>query len=616
MTLPSNSSDNGNSLVLPNDVQLPPTVTPKMLDGRLRRAFLELTPTQMRDVLAEYDDAVNQKGEEIRNRAAYLFGVVKRYKVVHERAAQGGGEFTPQGNLSDRVQTRLDALISSGFCTASDVDAKIKDRMRMLPERDALDAIDEMNGCSRAEIRNFASYFMGIMNKYMKGERKDPRSRGANRARNLRDGQSNNKIDDRFSHYGRTDDQGISPRHRRDGRGDGRDRQSSMRDSDRDHRSRRRSRSRSHSFDSRSRSRSPEYRRRRRSRSRSDSRDRHHSSRRHNRSTRDARTSSHRELNIPSTFGQNQPVMSHMIPPPPPQRPQNMMQPMTMGQQQLLPGQPPQVMIHGGLQRPMQPQQQFVQSIGQIPQLGQGTTDAQLQPFLQQYQQQLLQQQFQQSAPGSNIPQQTLQHMQQLQNYNQNMQQLNQANKMMPGSHTAGLTNMILGQQGPGSQPGNANNLHSLQNQNPDQPILDIFGLADKAAQALSAGRLSQVNPSAASVGSMSNPNFPSLLTPSTLSAPTYQPHQQNTSSSRQQNTATESDLPAMVKYAIQNLRTTGHIESTLDGPLIAMLLRLPENAALSALEIFSSCDLSKMRSKSAYLAGILKKELTKLGLQ
>jgi hypothetical protein len=102
--LPLSSSDNGNSLVLPNGVQLPPTVTPQMIEGRLRRAFLELTPAQMRDVLAEYDDAVIQKGDEIRNRAAYLFGVVKRYKVVHERAAQGGGEYTPQGNLSDRVQ--------------------------------------------------------------------------------------------------------------------------------------------------------------------------------------------------------------------------------------------------------------------------------------------------------------------------------------------------------------------------------------------------------------------------------------------------------------------------------------------------------------------------------
>lgn len=104
ITLPSNPSDNGDSLVLPNGVELPPTVTPQMLEGRLRRAFLDLTPAQMRDVLSEYDEAVNQKGGEIRNRAAYLFGVVKRYQVVRERA-QGGGEFTPQGNhLSEKVQ--------------------------------------------------------------------------------------------------------------------------------------------------------------------------------------------------------------------------------------------------------------------------------------------------------------------------------------------------------------------------------------------------------------------------------------------------------------------------------------------------------------------------------
>ena len=236
-----------------------------------------------------------------------------------------------------------------------------------------------------------------------------------------------------------------------------------------------------------------------------------------------------------------------------------MQQTMTMGQQQQL--LTPQMMVHGGLQRPMQPQQpqQFVQSIGQIPQLGQGTNDAQLQPFLQQYQQQLLQQQFQQSVPGSSMPQPSLQQLQQLQNYTQNMQQLNQAGKMMSGSHVAGLTNMILGQQqqGSGSQPpGNANNnlYSSVQNQNPDQqPLLDIFGLADKAAQALSAGRLPQVNPTAASVGTMSNPNFPPMLNASNLSAPTYQPHQQQSNtSSRQHNTATESDLPVMVKYAIQ----------------------------------------------------------------
>lgn len=240
--------------------------------------------------------------------------------------------------------------------------------------------------------------------------------------------------------------------------------------------------------------------------------------------------------------------MTHMIPPPPPppQRQQNMMQPMTMGQQQIIPGQPPQVMVHGGLQRPMQPPQQFVQSIGQIPH------DPQLQPFLQQYQQQLLQQQYQQSISGSNLPQQSIQHLQQLQNFNQNMQQLNQPGKMMPGAQMAGLTNMILGQQGPGSQTGNSN-MFSLQSQNPGQPPLDIFGLADKAAQALSAGRLPQVNPTA--LGSISNPNFPPLLTPANLSAPSFKSHQQDTSS-RQQNTVTEPDLPMMVQYAIQ-VRTT-----------------------------------------------------------
>lgn len=128
----------------------------------------------------------------------------------------------------------------------------------------------------------------------------------------------------------------------------------------------------------------------------------------------------------------------------------------------------------------------------------------------------------------------------------------------------------------------------SMQNRNPTQTPIDILGLADKAAQAL---RGSQNTMS-------SNPNFP----PPPASAPGRP-------------MTSEKDLPMMVQYAIQNLRTTGHIEQTLDSPPCAMLQRLPEHAALQALEIFSSCDLSKMRNKSAYLSGILKKELIKLGL-
>ena len=97
----SNSFDGGaseDSLRLPDGIQLPPTVTPGMIDGRLRRAFFDLTPSQMREVLTEFDDAVRDKGCQIRNHTAYLFGVVKRYKTTY-----GDSNPIDQGSLSDKV---------------------------------------------------------------------------------------------------------------------------------------------------------------------------------------------------------------------------------------------------------------------------------------------------------------------------------------------------------------------------------------------------------------------------------------------------------------------------------------------------------------------------------
>ena len=45
-----------------------------------------------------------------------------------------------------------------------------KSKIRMLSERDALFAIDELASVERHQIRNFGSYFMGILNRYMRGE--------------------------------------------------------------------------------------------------------------------------------------------------------------------------------------------------------------------------------------------------------------------------------------------------------------------------------------------------------------------------------------------------------------------------------------------------------------
>jgi len=76
----------------------------------------------------------------------------------------------PQGEkLTDQVLARLDLLVQSGYCTSEELDMKVKSKLKMLPESDALNAIDEINAVPRAEIRNFGSYFMGILNRYMRG---------------------------------------------------------------------------------------------------------------------------------------------------------------------------------------------------------------------------------------------------------------------------------------------------------------------------------------------------------------------------------------------------------------------------------------------------------------
>ena len=65
-----------------------------------------------------------------------------------------------------RVLDRLDRLVSTGYCTQAEIDEKLKNKLMMLSEDDALGAIDEMNAIQRSEIRQFAGYFMGIMNRY------------------------------------------------------------------------------------------------------------------------------------------------------------------------------------------------------------------------------------------------------------------------------------------------------------------------------------------------------------------------------------------------------------------------------------------------------------------
>ncbi|KAG7349736.1 hypothetical protein IV203_012333 [Nitzschia inconspicua] len=71
---------------LPKGVTLPKTVKDDALSGRLLETLQSLPLQLINDALQEYDDAVQTKGNSIRNHSAYLFGVIKRYVSVQERA--------------------------------------------------------------------------------------------------------------------------------------------------------------------------------------------------------------------------------------------------------------------------------------------------------------------------------------------------------------------------------------------------------------------------------------------------------------------------------------------------------------------------------------------------
>lgn len=158
---------------LPAGAIIPDSVSDDLLEGRLMDTLRSLPVQLINDSLQEYDDAVQVKGGAIRNHGAYLFGVIKRYVSVQDRASKGGegSGILPMGHdLTPNVHHRLQMLVLDGFCTQEEMNEKVKSKIRMLSEKDALFAIDELSGVSRSQIRNFGSYFMGILNRYMRGE--------------------------------------------------------------------------------------------------------------------------------------------------------------------------------------------------------------------------------------------------------------------------------------------------------------------------------------------------------------------------------------------------------------------------------------------------------------
>ena len=123
---------------------------------------------------------------------------------------------------------------------------------------------------------------------------------------------------------------------------------------------------------------------------------------------------------------------------------------------------------------------------------------------------------------------------------------------------------------------------------------------------------------------------------------------QQRGGGNQRRTTASIAELPMMVQYAIQvcslrrivlilycsfnfwcssvslmyffliaqNLQATGQIDGPLDEGILGMIKDLPEEMALTALQKFATIDKNTMRNKTAYLAGVLRRELEKIGLR
>lgn len=618
-------------------LNLPPGVfVPQSIDQNLILAspkamelLHSLSPKQMQDSLMEFDEAMRSKAGKVRNITAYLIGVFKRYVNVNSKQRKSGAPVMTEG-LTPIVRVTIQKMVDSGFCTKAEVsDPKVEQKLKMLSEHDAVLAIDELSSVPRNTIRNFPSYFSGILNRYQRGQAGNGSGNSGGGNGNGNSGGGGGRLDDKRGGRSRHDDR-PSDRDR------DRRRDSPSRDSHDDDRRRYRSRrNRSHSDDY-SRSPSPDrnYRRRsRRERSRSRSRDRFDGDggRRGRRSHRSRSQSPGRHGDRHSHSNS---LGGHHYDP----------QGVPMGNAPVpiqgghMMNQPPPMMYGGA------PPTGGVIPMG-FPPPPPPPPARQTMQMHQQYQQQL-------QPPPAVQTHQPWQHQQ--------MQQ-QQIPYLYPPGPTAAAS-------APPSNPALAPAL--FHHTNPTSQItgtstLDILGLAEKAALALSgftsltpAAPATRVDPRAvaqthhapiqtthvqnhhvhAHTNHAQNHHVPAHTNhaqnyrvpaqtnhvqthhastqrdPRSVSAKPSNPASQQTNEDENIH-ITVQDLSPMIQYSLQNLKSSGFLEKELGQNGRRWLKKLPEPVALQALERFSSCDVSTMRSKEGYLCGLLKRAVDKRGL-
>ena len=113
------------------------------------------------------------EGNRIRNKPAYLMGLLRRYS---ERGGGKGRGAVVRMDLDPVVRARLEQLFASGFCGPDDIDDRVMEMLRQLSSDEALEAIGEYCSITTDRIKNHSAYLTGILKRYLYKE--SPRGKG------------------------------------------------------------------------------------------------------------------------------------------------------------------------------------------------------------------------------------------------------------------------------------------------------------------------------------------------------------------------------------------------------------------------------------------------------